>query len=293
MKVILVGNCQVEHIASFMQQAVVDKSVEITAAKPVYLIEQEEVAELHNQISQCDLLICQPIGDEYRSNIGLGTKFLISLLPEKSKSLVIPNLYYDASFPTFGYFKDSSGEAIRASDPMWSQNLPWGDYHDFLLFTAVNKGLSSYEFIELVNKSPIWDIESIRDTSIANMRDRDIVCGIKGVEIFEQLRADMKLAESFHSYNHPSNELLVILASTIMRNAKIDAVDIKILEQEILLNPKLPIYKISTGLSSFSDDFLMKSYSIYKKEYTSNKSSLALNVANDKYKMCQELIESI
>ena len=68
----------------------------------------------------------------------------------------------------------------------------------------------------------------------------------------------MKLAESFHSYNHPSNELLVILASTIMRNAKIDAVDIKILEQEILLNPKLPIYKISTGLSSFSDDFLMK-----------------------------------
>ncbi|WP_296049341.1 WcbI family polysaccharide biosynthesis putative acetyltransferase [uncultured Alteromonas sp.] len=293
MKVILVGNCQVEHIASFMQQAVVDESVEITAAKPVYLIEQEEVAELHNQISQCDLLICQPIGDEYRSNIGLGTKFLISLLPEKSKSLVIPNLYYDASFPTFGYFKDSSGEAIRASDPMWSQNLPWGDYHDYLLFAAVHKGLSPYEFLELVNKSPIWDIVSIRNTSIANMRDRDISCGIKGVEVFERLQGDMKLAESFHSYNHPSNELLIILASTIMRNAEIDAVDIDMLEQEILLNPKLPIYKVSAGLSSFSDDFLMKSYSIYQKEYTSNKSSLALNITKDKYKMCHELIESI
>tara|TARA_Y100001934_G_scaffold271140_1_gene357200 strand:- start:8192 stop:9073 length:882 start_codon:yes stop_codon:yes gene_type:complete len=293
MKVILVGNCQVEHIANFMQQAVSDESVEITAAKPVYLIEPEEVAELHNQIKHCDLLICQPIGDEYRSNIGLGTKFLINLLPDTGKALVIPNLYYDASFPTFGYFKDSAGEAIRASDPMWSQNLPWGDYHDFLLFAAVHKGLSSHEFVELVNKSPIWDIDATRKASIANMRDRDISCGIKGVEVFERLRDDVKLAESFHSYNHPSNELLIILSSTIMTNAEIDAEDIEIPEQEILLNPKLPIYKVSTGLSSFSDEFLVKSYSIYKKEYMNNKSSLELNVTNDKYKICHELIESL
>ncbi|WP_273346659.1 WcbI family polysaccharide biosynthesis putative acetyltransferase [Alteromonas australica] len=293
MKVILVGNCQVEHIANFMQQAVVDESVEITAAKPVYLIEPEEVSKLHNQISQCDLLICQPIGDEYRSNIGLGTKFLISLLPETSKALVIPNLYYDASFPTFGYFKDSSGEAIRASDPMWSQKLPWGDYHDYLLFAAVRKGLSPYEFLELVNKSPIWDIEAKRRASIENMRDRDISCGIKGVEVFERLRGEMKLAESFHSYNHPSNELLIILASEIMRKSEIDTVDIELPDQEILLNPKLPIYKLTTGLSSFSDEFLMRSYSIYKNEYVSNKSKLELNIVNDKFQVCHKLIESL
>ena len=293
MKVILVGNCQVEHIAHFMQQAVVDERVEITAAKPVYLIEPEEVSELHNQIKRCDLLICQPVGDEYRSNIGLGTKFLINLLPNTSKALVIPNLYYDASFPSFGYFKDSSGEAIRASDPMWSQKLPWGDYHDFLLFAAVHKGLSPYEFLELVNKSPIWDIEATRKASIENMRDRDISCGIKGVEVFERLRDEMKLAESFHSYNHPSNELLIILASAIMRNSEIDAVDIEIPDKEILLNPKLPIYKLTTGLSCFSDEFLLRSYSIYTKEYVNNKSKLELNIANDKYKICHDLIESL
>lgn len=276
MKVILVGNCQVEHIASFMQQAVVDESVEITAAKPVYLIEQEEVAELHNQISQCDLLICQPIGDEYRSHIGLGTKYLQSLLNDSARSVVIPNLYYDASFPSFGYFKDEFGEAIRASDEMWTQNLPWGDYHDFLLFASVIKGLDASQYIELVNKPPLWDTEKLKQTSVSQMAQRDIACDIKGAEIFSMLDP-IELANAFHSYNHPTNNLMSLLTIKILELVGL-SYTITDFGDERLLHPKLPIYSVTAGGSSLSNESLKGIFSLYRKEYLDNLEAVVSNV---------------
>jgi len=290
MKVILVGNCQVEHIANFMQQAVVDESVEITAAKPVYLIEPEEVSKLHNQISQCDLLICQPIGDEYRSNIGLGTKFLISLLPETSKALVIPNLYYDASFPTFGYFKDSSGEAIRASDPMWSQNLPWGDYHDYLLFAAVLRGLRGPDYIRLVQQNSGWNVESIKNKSLLQMEKRDASCDIKGMEIFASFNAD-ELASAFHSYNHPTNKLMLELSERILKKISVNYTKLENTSEK-LLHPKLPIYSFTTGFNSFSEEVLLNSFAIYKSEYTANIQKILPNVVSKQFlDVCKLLME--
>lgn len=290
MKVILVGNCQVEHIANFMQNAVADESVEITAAKPVYLIEQDEVTELHDQIKQCDLLICQPIGDEYRSNIGLGTKFLISLLPNTSKKLVIPNLYYDASFPTFGYFKDFSGEAIRATDPMWSQNLPWGDYHDYLLFAAVLGGLSGSDYIRLVNQKSCWDIESIKTNSLLQMESRDSSCDIKGMEIFESFNA-AELASAFHSYNHPTNKLMLELSERILEKIAINYTKLEN-DSEKLFHPKLPIYSFTTGFSSFSEENLLSSFEIYKSEYTANLQKLSSNIVSKQFlEVCKLLLE--
>lgn len=290
MKVILVGNCQVEHIANFMQQAVVDENVEIIAAKPVYLIDPEEVVELHNQIRQCDLLICQPVGDEYRSNIGLGTKFLTSLLPDISKVLVIPNLYYDASFPTFGYFKDSSGEAIRASDPIWSQNLPWGDYHDYLLFAAVLGGFSSSDYVRLVQQNPGWDVETIKKNSLLQMEKRDVSCDIKGIEIFESLNAD-DLASAFHSYNHPTNKLMLEVSERILKKIGVSYTKLES-DSENLLHPKLPIYSFTTGFNSFSEETLLNSFEIYKSEYTANFQNILLNVVSKQFlDVCKLLLD--
>lgn len=290
MKVILVGNCQVEHIADFMRQAVVDKSVEITAAKPVYLIEPEEVVELHNQIRQCDLLICQPIGDEYRSNIGLGTKFLTSLLSDSNKVLVIPNLYYDASFPTFGYFKDSSGEAIRGSDPMWSENLPWGDYHDYLLFAAVLNGLSSSDYVRLVQKSSGWDVETIKRNSLSQMEKRDSSCDIKGIEVFESFNAD-DLASAFHSYNHPTNKLMLEVSERILKKIGIGYTKLENANEK-LFHPKLPIYRFTTGFNNFSEETLLNSFEIYKSEYTSNFQKILPNVVSKQFlDVCKLLLE--
>lgn len=282
MKIILVGNCQVEHLADYMRLAITDESIDVLAAKPVYLIEENEVEVLHEMIKRCDLLICQPIGDEYRANIGLGTKYLKSLLGKYARSIVIPNLYYDASFPSFGYFKNNiNGEAIRASDEMWSQNLPWGDYHDFLLFASVLKGLNANDYLELVNKHPTWDIEAIRDASILQMSQRDLACDIKGAEIFDCLEPT-ELASAFHSYNHPSNKIMNLLSMKILEIASIDYISTEIGEEK-LVHPKLPIYRVTAGDSYFSGNSLEVSFEIYKKEYFHNLDKIVTNTVCQKF----------
>ncbi|NQZ87254.1 MAG: hypothetical protein HRT54_06705 [Colwellia sp.] len=286
MNIFFVGNCQVEYLAEFLTKMSKD-TVNITAVKPVYLITEEEVHSLHENMTACDVLVCQPIGNEYRDNIGLGSQYLKGLLRSDAKFVMIPNLYFDAYFPTFGYLKDKDGEAIRGSDPIWEGNLPWGDYHDYLMFASIIAGANADEFCQKISfKGQAVYTEKCIKESLRKMEQRDLSCDVKGEHLLNKFNF---YYGDFFSYNHPSNRLMIALAKEIAGFLEIKVNDFECKEQR-LCQPHLPVYPLVEASAQVNLTQLIAVYDRYVSAYSGNTEYLKNNFVSTKFKLALDML---
>lgn len=110
------------------------------------------------------------------------------------------------------------------------------------------------------------------------------------MEIFESFNA-AELASAFHSYNHPTNKLMLELSERILEKIAINYTKLEN-DSEKLFHPKLPIYSFTTGFSSFSEENLLSSFEIYKSEYTANLQKLSSNIVSKQFlEVCKLLLE--
>jgi hypothetical protein len=293
LKLVIVGNCQITYLGKRLRQGLQQNS-EIYIPKAIHLISEKDITELHQKIAKCDCLVVQPIGDNYRGSIGLGTNYLKNSLRNDAQSIVIPNLYFGGLFPTFGYLSDKNDNRILTHDKLWEgQKPPFSDYHDYLMVISANKGFSSGEFISLVNSTlPVKFIEKIFNDSYNELKKRDRVCDVKATDL---LGATDFSPSNFSSFNHPSNALMDKVAIAVLELAGIAGVTFVTNTVEEFVRFKLPAYPF---LFENSHDFVIEEtitkYDFYRNFYQSQgfKERIAGVKLSNEYQIAQEIIEA-
>jgi hypothetical protein len=289
MKIIFIGNCQVEYLAKRLSCSEGLYNSQLLCPKPVYLINEGGVNQLHKDILSCDILITQPIENEYRNNIGVGTKFLKSLLPNHSTTSIIPNLYFAGYFPTFGYLKNEKGETATASADIWNSIPRWLDYHDYLILASVSSGLSFDNFYTYINSDIKVEIFStLFESSLQELKLRDNDCDVLAHPILEYFNFDV---EMFNSFNHSTNKLLQLLACEIAKKLNLEFKSLITDDEEFLPFPKLPVYPVVLSSlnkkndKSLDHEELESTYFDYEMLYKGNNTLLKLssNFSNKNY----------
>jgi hypothetical protein len=211
LKIMVVGNCQAYPLLLGMQQNLTQADIHFCPS--VHLATADEVANLHRELVDTDVLVMHRVQPGYRNNIGLDSPFLRSLLPEDSRSFVLPNLHYEGYFPWTTYAHDPDGRlpALEAESPL-------GPYHDFLAMAAAQEGLDHSDLMDYHCTSRIADLLlNAHDQSLNELSSREPDCD---VEISDWIAANFRNIPLAHTINHPTQATLDQLFRRLL--AKID-----------------------------------------------------------------------
>lgn len=124
-KAIIIGNCQASAIGNILQKSVsFNEQYQIIIPPPVHIMTKEDIRDIYKIIPSCDLLICQIVSENYRDSIGLGTKSLFGLAPQKTELIKLPVFYISSYNPELFYFKNKNGSTCT----------DFFDYHSVYFF---------------------------------------------------------------------------------------------------------------------------------------------------------------
>ena len=196
----VVGNCQAESTRKLLASSEVFDSERIT---PVHELNPEDMGWFSHRIAHTDILVTQPIRDDYRG-LPVGTSQLLAQLPRGAVHVVVPVLRFDALMPYQAIIRDPA-------DP--SVNPPVIPYHDLRILVAAAHGYSAP-----VAATP--KPEALRQAaamSIGQIRSREQRHGTVVISDF------LETTPLWHTVNHPNNATLVELAARILRELNIDA----------------------------------------------------------------------
>lgn len=199
LKIIVVGNCQAYPLLLGMQQNLTQADIHFCPS--VHLATADEVANLHRELVDTDVLVMHRVQPGYRNNIGLDSPFLRSLLPEDSRSFVLPNLHYEGYFPWTTYAQDPDGRltALESESPL-------GPYHDFLAMAAAQEGLEYADLMEYRCTPQIADLLlNAHGQSLNELSSRESDCD---VEISDWIAANFRDIPLAHTINHPTQAIL-------------------------------------------------------------------------------------
>lgn len=196
----VVGNCQAESTRKLLASSGVFDSERIA---PVHELTAEDMEWFGHRIAHTDVLVTQPIRDNYR-DLPLGTSQLLTQLPRGAVHVVVPVLRFDALMPYQAIIRDPI-------DP--SLNPPVVPYHDLRILAAAARG---HRTAVTVTPTP----EALRQAaamSIEQIRAREQRHGAVVISDF------LETTPLWHTVNHPDNATLVELAARILRELKVDA----------------------------------------------------------------------
>lgn len=163
---------------------------------PVHEFTDEDVRLLHELIPTLDVLVTQPVRDDYRG-LPLGRSQTSALLPRTGACVTFPVLRYEGLFPFQAIVRDPL-------DP--SRVPPVVPYHDLRILAAAARGLRT-------PLTPTADQEAFREIargSVEQTRVRE--------EHHQTVTISDALAEAplWHTVNHPSNATLETVAQRVM-----------------------------------------------------------------------------
>jgi hypothetical protein len=207
----IVGNCQSHPLFLGLERAL--PSHRFHFCTPVHLATPEEVKDLHRMLARTQVLVMHRVTPGYRDGIGLDGATLQALLPAGARAVVLPNLHYEGYHPTIGYAHDDRGEL-----PALAAESPLGDYHDFLAMAAAERGLEATAILELPATPAMDDlVQGWHRRSLQELERREADCDLR---ISPWLAANYNAAGHslplFHTFNHPSNQLLERLLGDLL-----------------------------------------------------------------------------
>jgi hypothetical protein len=317
MKITIVGNCQSQPLAALL--AALCPDMEFVAPPPVHRIDAQGVANFLACLDQYDVVVTQPVKAGYRGNLGINTENVHSMLRPTQRLVLIPNMYFDGFFPTWGYMKYKDGglrgkvELHKTPDDAYRGiigTFQRSDYQCFLLLCAWLEGLTVSQAVALL-ETP-FDSELVRSwyaDSLTEFAGREQACRTRMAPVLQSIAEHPEYR--FYSFNHPNKSLLTTLALQvldILRDAP-QADDASILTSRVAHladrfdHVSLPIYPFvssSLGLqrregtvlriydSEFSIPELVANYYVYFN--CLGEDGLAVNASHQKYKLSQKLI---
>ncbi len=199
LKIMVVGNCQAYPLLLGMQQKLTQADIHFCPS--VHLATADDVANLHRELVNADVLVMHRVQPGYRNNIGLDSPYLRSLLPDESRSFVLPNLHYEGYFPWTTYAQDPEGRL-----PALESESPLGPYHDFLAMAAAQEGLEYADLMEYRCTPQIANLLlNAHGQSLNELSSRESDCD---VEISDWIAANFRDIPLAHTINHPTQATL-------------------------------------------------------------------------------------
>ena len=197
----VMGNCQAESLRILLNSSGLVDSFRIP---PVHEFTGEDVDRLRGILARADVLVTQPIRDDYRG-LPLGTAQLAELLPPGAHTVTYPTLRWDGLMPYHAIVRDPA-------DP--SRNPPVVPYHDLRILAAAARGLD-----RPVETHPSEEaLRAAAGLSIGQLRAREERHGTVTVSDV------LETAPVWHTINHPSNATLAALAQRVLDHLVDDGV---------------------------------------------------------------------
>jgi hypothetical protein len=203
-----------------------------------------------NIINKCDIIITQPIPDNYRDKIYLSTNYIIQNCKKNCKILI-----YQRQYLNFYYFdtsyKQFNGDTLHK--PI--------DYHYNEMINCYKNNLSIEYYINNIvnnkNYKTKEELEQIVNTSIKYLREKDkeIVNNyvksdnIKYIPVVDYIVDNYKNKLLFYSMNHPTKFTLQFICEKIIELLNIkNTINYNI---DPLNDPRCIIYKCIENVVNF------------------------------------------
>ena len=120
----IIGNCQAKSLSEFLlSNKDFKNNYEYIQINDIFRMEENELNDLYlNILPKLDLIIIQPISENYRNNYKYSTKSILNNVNKNCKKILFPSLYFDFYHPFICYIYDKN-------NPSWKLGIPF-DYHD-------------------------------------------------------------------------------------------------------------------------------------------------------------------
>lgn len=245
MRCLCIGICQMTAIAKILKQNVIFTSVytDIIYYEVFNLSVVEMQNILDNIVPTCDLVLSQPVSNTYKETNIYSTTTLRSKIAKGTTHLIIPNCYFTGYDPIPFQTTDKNNNVINCDGISYYPSISLNS----LLNDDIKKAsidwcnIDYYSDIEIKNNfnKTINELKTREE----KVFDNDFGVDIKICDFIEQ---NYKNKFLFHTYNHPTNELLIELVKRIMNKIgipvnKLDNIDAELLG-DISIPPCLSVY---------------------------------------------------
>ena len=234
--------------------------------------------DLVNQLCKYDIIITQPIADNYRHKSYLSTKFVLEHCKKDCKIIIVDVIYFDFYYLdlTYTHFNNS-----RLTKP--------GDYHYTFMQECYKNGNNiAYYINNIVNNIHFKhadDLENIANNSLRELKRRYeenkktyIGSNIHFVYTGDYIRTNYKHKLLFYSMNHPSKYVLQFVCESILDLLDITNTTINY-DTDPLSSTKCIMYKCIQPCVFF--DIMKCQPSMYKTTNVQDICKLYYNVYNE------------
>lgn len=120
----VIGNCQSDCVSQFLlSNSDFSENYYYLSIKNIHLMDNDDLDDLYENILPIlDLIIIQPISDNYKNNSRYSTKSILKKVDDSCIKILFPSLYFDFYHPFLCYIYDKN-------KPGWKLDKPY-DYHD-------------------------------------------------------------------------------------------------------------------------------------------------------------------
>jgi hypothetical protein len=174
--------------------------------KPVHLLTKSDIPYIDQVIAETDLLIYQPVSDDYKGVYQLSTRYLKEHLKPGCQQISFPVAYFTGYNPEVTYLRDINGSQI--TKPFI--------YHDRNILNLFNQGKSCREILELIQDDDFYTFFSAEkqfNDTLDTLKLREAGLDIQLSEFIENNFGKQRL---FHVFNHPNKTMLAFIADLIM-----------------------------------------------------------------------------
>lgn len=201
------GNCQAVPLADILTGPLAAQGFRVVPVPPVYLITASELQAARRVISECALLITQPVRAQYRMP-GTGWEELAGIAPSDVRVVTYPVSYDSTEFPFQIVGHETTGLGGFA---------PLTGYHDIRLMVAAERGWDVGKVLEwLPQAAAAAALQAVSAHSLAELRRRESTLDVS------VSGALGRLGSSF-TVNHPADSVLTHVAAGILAALDSDA----------------------------------------------------------------------
>lgn len=239
MKCLCIGICQLGAMVEYMKKSKVFTSIydDITYY-PIFNISVEKMQYIIDiEVPQSDLIISQPVSENYKGNDIFSTKKLRELAIKYGKThYVVSNCYFTGYDPNPFQTTNKDGAIINYNNISYfpSSSLTQILEGDIRLACIKYNAPDLYSTLELENnyKNTMNELKKREERIFDNDYGIDI-------RISDFIENNYKIKYLFHTYNHPTNILIYELFKRLLIKLNLP-IDNVIIDNEILGNFSIP-----------------------------------------------------
>ena len=201
---VIYGNCQAEALLQVLKQrAAFTQQYQLVSIPPVQSLQPRDLHRVSALVARADLLLTQPVRDDYRG-LPIGSEQMRALLPEHSTVLRFPSMFFAGLHPYHAYVHATGvlGTALPLTE----------SYHDLRHLAAAGWGLGDDAALEWLHAfvGDAGVIRALAEEGVQALAERE-----KSLDVGISAALQTLAWNAFHTLNHPSNEILAHVATSV------------------------------------------------------------------------------